>query len=65
MSMSTDDNTKTRKKRPTETGTLVGTRFQADDLAKVDGWIVAQGPPFMSRPEAVRRLVAFALLTGD
>jgi hypothetical protein len=54
------DNTQTRK-RATETGTLVGTRFQADLLAKVDAWIGQQAPPFPTRPEAIRRLVEKAL----
>jgi hypothetical protein len=40
-----------------ETGTLVGVRFQVDALAKIDAWIAEQGAPYMSRPEAVRRLV--------
>jgi metal-responsive CopG/Arc/MetJ family transcriptional regulator len=35
----------------------VGVRFQVDALAKIDAWIAEQGAPYMSRPEAVRRLV--------
>lgn len=61
MNMSTGDNTKTRKPRPKETGTLVGTRFQADLLGKIDSWIAAQTPPFPTRPEAIRRLVETGL----
>ena len=61
MSTSTDDNTKSRKKRATETGTLVGTRFQDFLLGRIDAWIAANGPPFVSRPEAIRRLVEQAL----
>jgi len=57
MSMSTDDNMKARKKRPAQTGTLIGTRFQPKDLARIDAWIAERGPPFMSRPEAIRRLI--------
>jgi len=35
MSKSTGDNT---KKRPPETGTLVGVRFQSNPLAEIDAW---------------------------
>lgn len=61
MSKSTHDNTKTRKGRASETGTLVGVRFQEPDLARLDAWIVANGAPFVSRPEAIRRIIAKAL----
>jgi hypothetical protein len=32
-------------------------RMSADELAGVDGWIAGKGPPFITRPEAIRRLV--------
>jgi len=38
---------------------LVGVRFPPDELAALDGWIDAQGDG-LSRPEAVRRIVAKA-----
>ncbi|TSB03982.1 hypothetical protein FOM92_00610 [Sphingorhabdus contaminans] len=60
MSKSTGDNT---KKRAPETGTLVGVRFQAGPLAQIDEWRSGQGD-LPSRPEAVRRLVEKALLSG-
>jgi hypothetical protein len=56
MATSIGDNTKARKKRPSETGTLVGTRFQADLLSRLDEWRRAEFD-LPSRPEAVRRLV--------
>lgn len=64
MSMSTGDNAKTRKVRAAETGTLVGTRFQADALGAIDTWIAKQKAPFPSRPEAIRRLVEKGLGEG-
>ncbi|MCB5423972.1 hypothetical protein H0274_01765 [Altererythrobacter sp. CC-YST694] len=57
MSKSIDVNTKTQKRRPDQTGTLVGTRFQPEMLARIDEWIVRVPPPYPSRPEAVRRLI--------
>ena len=41
---------------PTGKGTLVGVRLQPDQLAVVDQWAEENGG--LSRPEAVRRLVA-------
>jgi len=35
-------------------------RFQPDQLAKLDAWIAAQPQP-VSRPEAIRAMVAAAL----
>lgn len=61
MSMSTGDNVKPRMPRSKETGTLVGTRFQADLLGMVDAWIAKQPQPFPTRPEAIRRLVEAGL----
>jgi hypothetical protein len=36
-------------------------RMAADELADVDAWIAGEGPPFVTRPEAIRRLVRKAL----
>jgi len=41
-------------------GTPVMVRFQPDQLAKLDAWIAAQPQP-VSRPEAIRAMVAAAL----
>jgi hypothetical protein len=57
MSKSTGDNTKTRKKRPDQAGTLVGTRLQSDELSKLDKWRRGQND-LPSRPEAIRRILA-------
>jgi hypothetical protein len=50
----------TRKKRQSETGTLIGVRLQAAELSPLDKFIKVQEAP-ISRPEAVRRLIAEAL----
>jgi hypothetical protein len=47
---------KTRKKRPAQTGELVGVRFQPDPLAALDEWRRKQ-TDLPSRAEAIRRLV--------
>ena len=36
-------------------------RMAADELADVDAWIASEGPPFVTRPEAIRRLIRAAL----
>ena len=43
-------------KRPKETGTLVGGRFQEDLLRRLDSWRAGQ-EDVPNRPEAIRRLV--------
>jgi hypothetical protein len=44
------------KKRPPVTGTLVGVRFQPDDLQALDVWRHHQADD-PTRPEAIRRLL--------
>jgi len=51
----------TKKQRAEATGTMVGVRLQPAQLASLDAWIRHQ-PDNLSRPEAVRRLVAQGLL---
>lgn len=36
-------------------------RMAIDELADLDAWIAGEGPPFVTRPEAIRRLVRKAL----
>jgi len=61
MTKSTRDNTKiVRRRRPPETGTLIGVRLQADPLASVDAWAKSQDDR-PSRPEAIRRLIELGL----
>ncbi|RYD91399.1 MAG: hypothetical protein EOP50_14365 [Sphingobacteriales bacterium] len=55
MANATRDNTKP-KKRPPETGTLVGVRLQADTLAQLDAYR-AEFNPEPTRPEAIRRIL--------
>lgn len=51
------------RRRATTTGTLVGTRFQADLLEAIDGWRKDQAD-LPTRPEAVRRLVELGMSCG-
>ena len=45
----------------TGTGTVVGVRMLDRTLAALDAWIAKQKDPVLSRPEAIRRLVAIGL----
>lgn len=60
MSTSIIDNKKSRgRPKTTGTGTLIGVRFHEPALSKVDAWAKENGD--LSRPEAVRKLVAKGL----
>ena len=63
MAKSTGVNTTTRKKRPEQTGQMVGTRLQPELLKRLDDWRRAQ-PDLPSRPEALRRLAEKGLRKG-
>ena len=58
--MSTTSRDNTKRKRPEQTGTLVGVRLQPEQLAAVDNWAASEDD-VPTRPEAVRRLVARGL----
>lgn len=56
MALSTRVNTK--RKRATETGTLVGVRLQADLLDVVDKVLAGENEPkLLSRPDVVRSII--------
>jgi hypothetical protein len=57
------DNAETRKRRPRQTGEMIGTRLQPDLLKLVDDWRREQ-PDLPTRPEAIRRLILKALKGG-
>jgi hypothetical protein len=57
----------TKKRRgpaPTGKGTLIGVRLQPAPLKALDAWVAKQKPP-MTRPEAIRALLAEALRVED
>lgn len=61
MDASTHETMKPIKKgRPSETGTPVQVRMQADQLARLDAW-ARQQEGMITRAEAIRRLVDEAL----
>lgn len=67
MTRSINANTKSRgRPKTTGPGFTVGVRLQPDLLAALDAWISEQrgviAPDPLSRPEAIRRLVADALI---
>lgn len=43
--------------RPFEEKTPILVRMSTEDLARIDSWISALGPPYISRPEAIRRML--------
>ncbi|MFI5016090.1 MAG: hypothetical protein ACHQAY_27455 [Hyphomicrobiales bacterium] len=57
------NSTKKKRGRPRTTGkgTLIGVRMHAVDLAFLDAWIGRRPGGRLSRPEAIRQLVAEAL----
>jgi hypothetical protein len=55
---------KTRKKRPPQTGELIGVRFQPSPLGAIDQWR-RKHQDLPSRAEAIRRLVDLALSRSD
>ncbi|WP_146159784.1 hypothetical protein [Bradyrhizobium sp. MOS002] len=60
MAKTSRDNMKTPKKRPEQTGDLVGVRVQKDLGVKIDDWRRHQ-EDLPGRPEAIRRLVEIGL----
>lgn len=54
------DNRKRKPGRPPVGSTLVGVRLPPAELAELDAWIAKQPEP-MSRPEALRAMMAMVL----
>jgi len=52
---------KSRRGRPRVHATPVNTRFPPAELQALDAWITSQPAPRPSRPEAIRRLVEWAM----
>jgi len=67
MAKSISVNPKKKRGRPVTTGkgTLIGVRILDDPLAALDGWIEKQKEANLTRPEAMRRLMALALKKGN
>ena len=61
MSTSSEDIKKSERGRPKVDTTPIMVRIAVDELGAVDAWIAKNGPPYVTRPEAIRRLVAQAL----
>lgn len=61
--MSIDSAKKSKKGRPKVDSEAVNVRFERAALDNVDAWIAANGPPFVTRPEAIRRLIQLGLET--
>lgn len=48
---------KSKMGRPPVDSEAINVRFPREQIDLIDGWIAEQGPPFVTRPEAIRRLV--------
>jgi hypothetical protein len=62
--MATQETVTARKRRgpkPTGKGLNIGVRLQPDQLAALDAWIASQPKP-ISRPEAIRAILAAGLV---
>jgi hypothetical protein len=63
MANSIDAKAKKQRGRPVSTGTgpVIGVRMRDAPLANLDNWIAGQAEDGLTRPEAIRRLVAIGL----
>ncbi len=52
-----NDTKKSGKGRPKRPTTPIMVRVADDELALIDAWISKNGAPYITRPEAIRRLV--------
>lgn len=56
-----DDTKKSVRGRPKRATTPIMVRMDEKELGFLDGWIAVNGPPFVTRPEAIRRLIQLGL----
>ena len=61
MSDASEDIKKSSRGRPRSDTAPIMVRMAADEIGDIDAWIASEGPPFVTRPEAIRRLVRKAL----
>lgn len=61
MSDASEDIKKSSRGRPRSDTAPVMVRMASEEIAEIDAWIASEGPPFVTRPEAIRRLVRKAL----
>jgi hypothetical protein len=61
MEQASEDIKKSTRGRPRSDTSPVMVRVTAEELSKIDAWIAGAGPPYVTRPEAIRRLVEKAL----
>lgn len=61
MSESISDIKKSKRGRPKRATTPIMVRVDEAELTSLDAWIAQNGPPYVTRPEAIRRLVQLGL----
>lgn len=59
--MSIDSAKKSKKGRPKVDTEAVNVRLERTALDGIDVWIADNGPPYVTRPEAIRRLIQLGL----
>lgn len=57
MKKASEDIKKSSRGRPRRKTSPVMVRVSEEELADLDAWIAASGPPYVTRPEAIRRLI--------
>lgn len=65
MSDAISDTKKSMRGRPKRATTPIMVRVDETELSSLDAWIAANGPPYVTRPEAIRRLVQLGLSKGE
>lgn len=61
MNDTSEDIKKSSRGRPRVDTLPIMVRVTRDEAALLDEWIANNGPPYVSRPEAIRRLVTKGL----
>jgi hypothetical protein len=61
MSDTSEDIKKSARGRPRADTLPIMVRVAREEAEALDTWIAANGPPYVTRPEAIRRLVQLGL----
>lgn len=64
MKNTNEDIKKSSRGRPRSNTSPVMVRVSDEELSSLDQWIADNGPPYVTRPEAIRRLVKKGLEYG-
>lgn len=65
MSEAISDIKKSKRGRPKRATTPIMVRMDEAELTSLDAWIAQSGPPYVTRPEAIRRLVQLGINNSE